>query len=217
MFVKVLTPLARAVLLSLILTAFAYAHQCDLSRPQLALSQSKEALGKDRWDARAQACLSLIYYRLGDRFRVMKVLRDAEEQLPQWVIDQIHQHLWIEAPELLAYKEFSDQYTLSGGDCMIKNTSMIDGNGYLIIGDFLNPHTKKVTRHLAAYKCNWQLSNCRESNLICPECTIERPEAVVKVQDYKVIEVYQIEPELIERNLRYIKTVLELQRLRYAR
>ncbi len=207
----------NVVLLTLFITAIAYAHECDLSDPRSAIKQSKDALRKDRWDASVQACLALAYYKIGDHYWAMKVLKDAEEHLPQWVINQIHHWLWTESPELLAIKEYSNQYTMSGGDCIIKNTSMIDGNGYLIIGDFFNPHSGQIMRHLASHRCDREFRHCRESNLVCPACRLERPEAVIKVRDYGILEVYPTTPAIIDRNLRYIKTVLELQRERHAR
>lgn len=201
-----------AVALFCVMPFDSHAFECHLSAPEAALSKAKRAIRKDRWDADAQTCIVLAYDRLGHPYRAIMKLREIEEQLPQHVIDRIHDLLWQNNPELLARKESLDRFTMSGGDCIIKNTSMIDGYGYLLIGGFYNPLKGQTMRHIASYKCDRSMDYCRERSLICPECILKTPEAVIKVRAYRIEEVYHIGSESIERNLRYIKAVLELER-----
>ncbi|HIJ59429.1 MAG TPA: hypothetical protein HPP56_02265 [Nitrospirae bacterium] len=190
---------------------------CNLSNLTEAISNSKKAIKVNRNDMKAHACLVIAYEISGNSYMAFKVLRDIEDKMSKECIDELHNYLWDISPELLAKKEFTDRYTLSGGDCMIKNTSMIDGYGYLLIGDFLNPSNNTISRHLASFKCNKDFSKCKSSNLVCPECVIVKPELVIKVIDYKIVDLFTINHSPMEKNLRYIKKILQMQREIYAR
>lgn len=194
-----------------------FSFDCKPSDPLASITASKKAIRKDRWNAEAYACLALSYELIGDTYLALKILRDAEDQLPQHVLKVIHDYLWELNPELLATKEFKDRFTMSGGDCIIKNVSMIDGFGYLIIGQFYNPDLKLTTRHLSALKCSERLDNCHERNLICPKCKIVTPEVLLEVRQYRITATYYISEVVLDKNLRYVNRVLELQRQHYAR
>ncbi len=218
LFIKTFIQSALALLFLLLMTPVDGASlSCASKEPQETIIEAKETLRKDPWNADAHACLALAYDRSGHGYRAIKKMRDAEEQLPQHILGAIHDLLWDVSPELLARKEFTDRYTMTGGDCIIKNTSMIDGFGYLILGRYYNPDTQTAMRHLGAIKCDRAMDKCRDRNLACPNCTIVTPEVVLKVRAYRVEEIYPIKNAPTERNLRYINTLLRLQGDLYAR
>ncbi|MCX8070493.1 MAG: hypothetical protein N2738_08320 [Thermodesulfovibrionales bacterium] len=181
------------------------------------MNKAKETIRKDKNNTQAYACLVVAYDLLGNDYLAIKTLRDIEENFAQELIDEVHDHLWNISPEILAKKEFKDRRTLSYGNCIIKNTSMIDGYGYLLIGEFITPSDKLIKRHLTSYKCNKDFSSCKHSDIVCPNCEIINPQLVIKVNGYKIEELVTITPSLIDKNLRYIKQILELQREIYVR
>jgi hypothetical protein len=116
------------------------------------IEESRLILKKDRWDPIAYSCLSMAYsyYLKGNKYYAFKKLKDAEESIPSEMIEKIHDVIWTHLPELLAEKEFKDNYTLKGGACILRNLLSIDGTGIVIIGKYYNPDTNKIDRHRIA-------------------------------------------------------------------
>ncbi len=168
---------------------------------------------QDRWNADAHACLAIAYYLNGHPEFSIRRLKEAEETLPKEAIDAIHDRIWTYLPELLAEKEYRDFSTLSGGDCIIRNVTALEGRGYLVLGYFYNPEVKKRIRHVRGYACNPQSEHCKDLDKVCPACTIQESEAIISIKDYRVTGIQKlIDNRPIERNIKYIEKVLELER-----
>lgn len=175
------------------------------------ISDAKTILKKDSWNADANACLVMAYYLSNRKFFAMKKMREIEDSLPKEVIDDIHNKIWKDVPELLAEKEYKDNYTISGGACILRNVTSLDGTGYLIIGDYFNPSDSSTGRHLRAYKCNSEMQACKEIDHVCPACKPREEEAKVIIKDYRIVEINKLKNIELSRNIRYIEKILELE------
>lgn len=178
---------------------------------EAVISDSKSILKNDRWNADAYACITMAYYFSDKKYLAMKKLKEAEETIPKEDVDKIHNKIWTYLPELLAEKEYRDNYTLSGGACILRNVTSIDGTGYLIIGRYFNPYNSSTTRHLRAYKCNPEMQGCKEIDHVCPDCRLMEEEAKVIIKDYKIVEIKKFKNVELSRNIRYIGKILELE------
>lgn len=168
---------------------------------------------QEQQNAAAHACIAMAYYLSGKKQLAMKQLQEAIDTLPKKIIDVIHDNIWNYMPEILAEKEYRDNHTLSGGACILKNVTSLNGSGYVIIGEFLNPFNNKTDRHLRGYKCEADWKNCSEVDIVCPECTLQQLEAKVIIGDYRITGLEKIASHVeISRNVRYIAKILELQR-----
>lgn len=177
------------------------------------ITRANVDLRVDRWQPEAQACYAMAYYSLGDTERAVKKLREAEETLPKAVMDEINNIVWNSIPELLAEKEYRDNYTVTGGDCMLRNLKAIEGRGFLVIGDYFNPYNSSVARHLRGRKCGADMRDCMDVDLVCPDCALREEGAVIEIRNYHITDVRVIaKGREFGRNIRYIEKVLELQR-----
>ncbi len=177
----------------------------------VVISDSKSILKKDSWDADANACLVMAYYISGRKFFAMKKINEIEESLPKEVIDKIHDKIWNDVPELLAEKEYKNNYTISGGACILRNLTSLGGTGYLVIGNYFNPFDSSISRHLRAYKCNSEIQGCKEIDHVCPDCKLIEEEAKVIIKDYRIVEINKFKSVELSRNIRYISKILELE------
>ncbi len=175
------------------------------------IRDAKTILKKDSWDVDANACLIMAYYLSNRKFFAMKKINEIEESLPKEVIDEIHDKIWSDAPELLAEKEYKDNYTISGGACILRNVTSLNGTGYLIIGNYFNPFDSSVGRHLRAYKCSSEMQGCKEIDHVCPDCKLREEEAKVIIKDYRIVEIKKFKNVELSRNIRYISKILELE------
>ncbi len=181
-------------------------------RHDTVISDSKSILKEDSWNANANACLVMAYYLSDRKFFAMKKIREIEESLPKEVIDEIHDRIWNDVPELLAEKEYRNNYTISGGACILRNVTSLDGMGYLIIGSYFNPFDSSISRHLRAYKCNSEMQGCKEIDHVCPDCKLKEEEAKVIIKDYRIVKIKKLKDVELSRNIRYISKILELER-----
>ncbi len=187
--------------------------QIKAGKQEKLISDAKRMIRQDRWNADAYACLAMAYYRNGNTEFALKSLKVAEDTLPKEVIDSIHDKIWTYRPELLAEKEYKDFYALSGGDCILRNVTALEGNGSLILGYFYNPEVNKRIRHIRAKKYISGTEQCTEIDKVCPKCTIQEAEAIIKIKDYRITDIQKlISSRPIERNVRYIEKILELER-----
>ncbi len=178
------------------------------------ISDSKSILKEDSWNADANACLVMAYYLSDRKFFALKKIKEIEESLPKEVIDKIHDKIWNDVPELLAEKEYKNNYTISGGACILRNVTSLDGTGYLMIGNYFNPFNSSISRHLRAYKCNSEMQGCKEIDHVCPDCAMKEEEAKVIIKDYRIAEIKKFKNVELSRNIRYISKILELERNR---
>lgn len=177
-----------------------------------ALDDARARIRQERWNADAYACRAMAYYARGNTEFALKGLKEAEDTLPRETIDGIHDRLWIHQPELLAEKEHRTFSALAGGDCLLRNVAALEGNGALVLGYFFNPEVKERIRHIRALKCGSETERCAEVDTVCPACVLEEKEAVITIKEYRVVAVEQlISDRPIERNLRYIEKILELE------
>jgi|GEM_PF-6998087 len=183
-----------------------------LGRAESVISDSKSIIRQDRWNADAHACLAIAYYLSGRVYMAIKKLREAEDSIPKEIVDKIHDRIWTYAPELLAEKEYRDNYTLSGGACILRNVTSLEGTGYLMIGNYFNPYNSSTARHLRAYKCNPEMQGCKEIDHVCPDCKLKEEEAKVIIKDYRIVEIKKFKDVELSRNIRYISKLLELDR-----
>jgi hypothetical protein len=183
-------------------------------RHDTVIRDSKSILKEDSWNADANACLVMAYYLSDRKFFAMKKIREIEESLPKEVIDEIHDKIWNDVPELLAEKEYRNNYTISGGACILRNVTSLDGTGYIMIGNYFNPFNSSISRHLRAYKCNSEMQGCKEIDHVCPDCKLKEEEAKVIVKDYRIVEIKKFKDVELSRNIRYISKILELERNR---
>ncbi|MEW6117918.1 MAG: hypothetical protein AB1553_13635 [Nitrospirota bacterium] len=182
------------------------------------IRDSKAILRNNRWNADAHACLAMAYYLKSNTEFALKSLKGAEDTIPKEAIDAIHDKIWMHLPELLAEKEYRDFHAITGGDCILRNVTALDGNGFLILGYFYNPEVQKRIRHIRGNKCDANMDTCSEIDKVCPACTLEESEAVITIRDYKISEVQKlIDNRPIERNIRYIEKILELELNRITR
>ncbi|GER93693.1 hypothetical protein A45J_1449 [hot springs metagenome] len=94
------------------------------------INDAKNILKEDSWNADANACLVMAYYLSDRKFFAIKRINEIEESFPKEVIDKIHDKIWNNVPELLAEKEYKNNYTISGGACILRNvTSLGRGHG----------------------------------------------------------------------------------------
>ncbi|MEW5746362.1 MAG: hypothetical protein AB1805_13100 [Nitrospirota bacterium] len=176
-------------------------------------TDARVRLREDRWNADAYACLAMAQYAAGNPEFALKSLREAEETIPEEAIDGIHDKLWIHQPELLAEKEYKAFSALAGGDCILRNVTALEGDGSLVLGYFFNPETNKRIRHIRAMQCGSSAEHCAEIDKVCPACTIEEKEAIITIRGYRITSVERLMSDRpIERNLRYIEKILELER-----
>lgn len=175
------------------------------------ISGAKMILKEDSWNADANACLAMAYYLSDRKFFAMKKIKEIEESLPKEVIDKIHDKIWNDLPELLAEKEYRSNYTISGGACILRNVTSLDGTGYLMIGSYFNPFDSSISRHLRAYKCNSEMQGCKEIDHVCPDCKLKEEEAKVTIKDYRIVEIKKLKKVELSRNIRYISKILELE------
>lgn len=178
-----------------------------------AVDDAKTYLKKDKWNAEAHSCLSIAYYLKGNKQYALKKLKEAEETIPLESVEKIHDLLWEYLPELLAEKEFVDNYTLKGGACILRNLTSIDGSGILEIGVFYNPDKDTTDRHLRAYKCGIDEKDCIMIDHICPKCVLKEKEVLLTIKDFEIKDIKKMDKGLdLLRNIRYIKKILELQK-----
>lgn len=176
------------------------------------ISEAKSVIIDDRWNADASACLVMAYYLSGRKETAIRKLGETADAIPKEQVDKIHDILWDYTPEFLAEKEYRDNYTLEGGDCLLRNVTALKGTGFLIIGRFYDPRVSKVVRHITAYKCP-PAGDCVDIDLTCRGCALEEGEAVIRVDDYAIAEIQRlIENRPIERNVRYIEKILEMEK-----
>lgn len=175
------------------------------------ISDAKTILKEDSWNADANACLVMAYYLSGRKFFAMKKINEIEDSLPEEVIDKIHDKIWNDVPELLAEKEYRNNYTISGGACILRNVTSLDGTGYLMIGNYFNPFNLSISRHLRAYKCNSEMQGCKEIDHVCPDCKLKEEEAKMIIKDYRIVEIKKFKNVELSRNIRYIEKILELE------
>ncbi|MFZ6007684.1 MAG: hypothetical protein ACOYU2_08530 [Nitrospirota bacterium] len=175
------------------------------------ISDAKSILKEDSWNADANACLVMAYYLSDRKFFAMKKIKEIEEYLPKEVIDKIHDRIWNDVPELLAEKEYKNNYTISGGACILRNVTSVDGTGYIMIGNYFNPFDSSISRHLRAYKCNSEMQGCKEIDHVCPDCKLKEEEAKVIIRDYRIVEIKKFRNVELSRNIRYISKILELE------
>lgn len=183
-----------------------------LNRQDRVISDAKYIIRDDRWNADANACLVMAYYLSDRKDAAMKNLSETAGSIPKEQVDKVHDILWDYTPEFLAEKEYRDNYTLEGGDCLLRNVTALKGTGFLIIGRFYDPHVSKVVRHIMGYKCNQNTGICEDIDLTCQGCRLEEPEAIVAINDYRISEIQHLmEERHIERNVRYIEKILEIE------
>ncbi|MEW6740949.1 MAG: hypothetical protein AB1325_13740 [Nitrospirota bacterium] len=175
------------------------------------ISDAKSILKEDSWNADANACLVMAYYLSDRKFFAMKKIKEIEESLPKEVIDEIHDKIWNDVPELLAEKEYRNNYTISGGACILRNVASLDGTGYIMIGSYFNPFDSSISRHLRAYKCNSEMQGCKEIDHVCPDCKLREEEAKVIIKDYRIVEIKKLKNVELSRNIKYISKILELE------
>lgn len=176
------------------------------------IADSKFLLNEDRWNADANACLVMAYY-LGNRkqYALMK-LAEISDALPYESVQRIHDILWKYLPEFLAEKEYTSNFTLNGGDCLLRNVKALKGNGFLIIGRFFDPQESRVVRHVTGYRCSSGMESCEDVDMTCRGCSLEEPEAVIAINDYRVSEIQLLMADRpVARNVRYIQKVLEIE------
>lgn len=177
-----------------------------------AIDDSKAHLKKDKWNAEAYSCLSIAYYLKGNREYALKKLKEAEETIPSEYIEKIHDLLWKYLPELLAEKEFIDNYTLKGGACILRNLTSIKGSGLIEIGFFYNPDKDITDRHLRAFKCEKE-KDCIIIDHICPQCILREREVLLIIEDFEIKEVKRMDKNSdLSKNIRYIRKILSLQK-----
>lgn len=179
-----------------------------------AIEESKMILRIDKWNPDAYSCLSMAYYLKGNRYYAFKKLKEAEEEIPTEMVERIHDIVWNYLPELVADKEFRDNYTMKGGACILRNLSSIDGNGTVLIGKYYNPDTGKTERHLRSYRCqDGDLDKCAGIDHVCPRCELKEQEAILIIKEFKIVETKKVDMKIdISRNIRYIRRILELQK-----
>lgn len=183
----------------------------NLGRQDRVISDAKSIIRDDRWNADANACLVMAYYMSNRKDAAIKKLSETADSIPKEQVDKVHDILWDYTPEFLAEKEYRDNYTLEGGDCLLRNVTALKGTGFLIIGRFYDPRVSKVVRHITAYKCP-AADDCVDIDLTCQGCALEEGEAVIRVDDYAIVEIQRlIENRPIERNVRYIEKILEIE------
>lgn len=183
-----------------------------LGMSETVIEDAKAVIRGDRWNADANACLVMAYYLSGRKDAAMIKLAEAADSIPKEDVDKIHEILWEYTPEFLAEKEYRDNYTLGGGDCLLRNVTALKGTGFLIIGRFYDPRVSKVVRHITAYKCP-AAGDCVDIDLTCQGCALEEGEAVIRVDAYAIAEIQRlIENRPIERNVRYIEKILEMEK-----
>lgn len=180
-------------------------------RYDAVIADAKVMLKKDSWNADANACLVMAYYLSERNFLAMKKLQETEESLPKESIDAIHDKIWNHVPEILAEREYRNNYTISGGACILRNVTSLDGTGYIMIGNYFNPFNSSISRHLRAYKCNSEMQGCKEIDHVCPDCAMKEEEAKVIIKDYRIVEIKKFENVELSRNIRYISKILELE------
>ncbi|NTU42402.1 MAG: hypothetical protein HGA78_05000 [Nitrospirales bacterium] len=178
-----------------------------------AISASRSALRNERWDTDAQACLVIASYLKGRKEWAVRTLKEADDSLPKEVLDGLHDRIWGQLPELLAEKEYKDNFTMKGGSCLLRNVTALKGSGELLIGEFFNPLTSTTNRHARGFRCDGRGENCMETDLVCSDCLPRKEEARIVIRDYEVKDV-RILAEGVElsRNVRYIKKILELEK-----
>lgn len=173
---------------------------------------SKSLLSSDRWDADANACLVMAYYLGNRRQYAFKKLTEIADALPEEYVRKIYGILWDYVPELLAEKEYGDNYTINGGDCLLRNVAALKGSGFLIIGRFFDPVESRVVRHVMGYRCSSRSGSCEDIDLTCHGCRLEEPEAVIVIDNYRVSEIQQImDNRPVARNVRYIQKILDIE------
>lgn len=192
-------------------------HECfagiERGNAEQMVRDARRIIRKERWDADARACLAMAYYRMGKTDFAFRGLKEAEDTIPKESIDVMHDKIWTYLPELLAEKEYKDFHAFAGGDCILRNVTALEGNGTLILGYFYNPETGKRIRHIRAEKCDAGMKPCLEIDKVCPLCRLEEKEAIITIRDYNISSVERLKRDVpIERNMRYIKKILDLEK-----
>ncbi len=176
------------------------------------ISDAKSIIKDDRWNADAQACLVMAYYSSNRRHLATKKLNEAVDTIPKEQVEKIHDILWEFVPEFLAEREYSNNYTINGGDCLLRNVKALKGNGLIIIGRFYDPKESRAVRHVMGYRCRPNIQKCEDIDLTCPDCTLLEPEAVIVINDFRVADIQHLMSERpISRNIKYIKRILEIE------
>ncbi|MCI0468670.1 MAG: ClpXP protease specificity-enhancing factor SspB [Nitrospirae bacterium] len=219
------TSLLFSMLLSILIPLSSNADNvkdCDYliraGQTESVIMDSKVILRQDSWNADAASCLVMAYYADNNKYMAFKQWKEAEDGLPKELLDKIHDNVWNYLPELLAEKEHRDNYTTTGGDCILRNITALKGDGYVVIGSFSNPFNSNQNRHLAGYKCSIIESpdNCAAIDLVCPECKLIEPEIEVAISGYSISGIRRLKDAInLSRNLQYIKKILELEAIRH--
>ena len=176
------------------------------------ISDAKSIIRDDRWNADAQACLVMAYYSGNRGDLAIKRLNEAVDTIPKEQVKKIHDILWEFVPEFLAEREYNNNYTINGGDCLLRNVKALKGNGLLIIGKFYDNRESKAVRHVMGYQCSPDIQKCKDIDLTCPDCTLMEPEAVIVINGFRVTDIQNlISGRPVTRNIKYIKRILEIE------
>ncbi|MDI6801039.1 MAG: hypothetical protein QMD01_03135 [Thermodesulfovibrionales bacterium] len=178
---------------------------------ETVIKDSKLVIRQDRWNSDAYACLAMAYYLSDRKYLAIKAMKEAEDNIPQEAVEKVHDNIWNHLPELLAEKEYRDNYTLSGGACILRNVTSLSGAGYLVIGNYFNPVNSTIGRHLRGYKCDPNIKECKEIDHVCPDCSIKEEEVRIFIKDFRIVEIRKFKNVELSRNIRYVKKILELE------